>query len=393
MHNSASKATCVITEPAQVASLITAIEKYVEDIICVGIGCKYKSLESYCINHRWYGYTNAAVIHKKDTKLEITTKYGTRFGKVCTYVFDLNGDAITATPGLQMFAQFQKAYKIPVISRSPQEPGGLYIEDFYDDNFDTDTGCFWRSAAPILGYKYDRMQYDNVYEYDLNSAYAAVILNGIPDFNQPTVGLNPVFDNEIGFIFDDNFTMITPGSCAKAEIKFPMLPCPDGLRQYINKWYQIKKQASKAGNDQLKTQAKAHLNYPVGYFQRKNPLFRAFVVHSCNNRIKSLMDENTIMWNTDAIFSTTCRNDLALGDDIGQFKVEQIGQFRSIGNNYQINDDIPKYRGINKNWFRHFEEINGRKFDIMTDTVPERMNRYEFNWNTMKLEENIYVDE
>ena len=39
-------------------------------------------------------------------------------------------------------------------------------------------------------------------------------------------------------------------------------------------------------------EAKCMLNFPIGYYQRTNPLFRAYVVNSCNEVISSIMNDN-----------------------------------------------------------------------------------------------------
>ena len=83
-------------------------------------------------------------------------------------------------------------------------------------------------------------------------------------------------------------------------------------------------------------------------------------------------------------------NELKLGENIGEWKKIEGKRLRYKGNNYQIDDDIPVYRGIPKAWFEAFEKREGRKFNILLDKPPERCNKYEFDFTTLTLKETIW---
>lgn len=123
------------------------------------------------------------------------------------------------------------------------------------------------------------------------------------------------------------------------------------------------------------------LNLPIGYCQRYNPFLRSYVVNSCNEVIKRLIDDDTLFWNTDAIFSRKRRPELELGTEIGQFKEIHCDTLSYVGNVYQINNEDPTYRGISKSWFKAFEKKNGRKYDLLKDydVSIERINYYSLN--------------
>ena len=239
-------------------------------------------------------------------------------------------------------------------------------------------GKFSFSAIPTIGSKtQNKAVFSNVYEYDINSAYASVLLAGVPNFSQ--IERNRVVRHgEIGFMLEESLSLCYPGEIA--ELVMPLIPCPESLKEYIHKWYNLKKKGS--------VEAKAMLNYPIGYFQRTNPLFRAYVVNSCNRRIKKLINEHTITWNTDAVY-TTENLDLIIGEEIGQWKKRYIRKFTLLGCNYQIEEENPIFRGIPKYWFESFKRIHGRPFNLETDTLPDRVNKRNMNWNTLKLEEII----
>ena len=137
------------------------------------------------------------------------------------------------------------------------------------------------------------------------------------------------------------------------------------------------------------------LNLPIGYCQRYNPFLRAYVVHSCNEVIKQLIDDDTLFWNTDAIFSLKRRPELEIGTDIGQFKEIKCDTLSYVGNVYQINDEDPTYRGISKSWFKSFEKTYGRKYDLLKDFDKSisRINYYNLNWKELKLEVNEIWEE
>jgi hypothetical protein len=123
------------------------------------------------------------------------------------------------------------------------------------------------------------------------------------------------------------------------------------------------------------------LNLPIGYCQRYNPFLRSYVVNKCNNKIKAIIDHNTLFWNTDAIFSRVRRPELELGTEIGQFKEIHCNTLTYVGNVYQINNEDPTYRGISKSWFKAFEKEHGRKYNLLLDYDKQisRINYYNLN--------------
>lgn len=171
-----------------------------------------------------------------------------------------------------------------------------------------------------------------------------------------------------------------------ADIKFKLIDTPKKLKDFLIRWYNRKKNST--GNEKL--EAKAMLNLPIGYCQRYNPFLRSYVVNTCNKVIKDIIDENTLFWNTDAIFSKVRRPELEIGNEIGQFKEIKCDKLVYVGNVYQINDEDPTYRGISKTWFKSFEKEYGRKYDLLKDydKTISRINYYDLNWETLKLEVN-----
>lgn len=373
----------IITSAKEINKMFSLIDYYGLSIIKIGNGQPYKSLESWKVanNMSKVNLSQYMIIELKDTKLEITTRYYD-FGTPCTYIFDLNNEDIFTKTGLDCFKELSRAYKIPKAT----EYNIKRLEDFKD----AETNKYVCSASPVLDYnrKYEKQLLKDCYEYDLNSAYANTLLKKIPDLYHPIVADWPdqikVNKNEIGFIFDDKLSIVKPGYMA--DIKFKLIDTPDKLKDFLLKWYNKKKTST--GNEKL--EAKAMLNLPIGYCQRYNPFLRSYVVNSCNEAIKAIIDENTLFWNTDAIFSLKRRPELEIGTEIGQFKEIKCDTLVYVGNVYQINNEDPTYRGISKSWFKAFEKEYGRKYDLLKDYDKSisRINYYNLNWDELELEIN-----
>lgn len=288
----------------------------------------------------------------RQSKIEVTLR--TRTDGVCTYICRLDGqeERITDVNGMEAFRIVQQYYY-----RVPE----MDIHPF--------------SAKPFL---YFNPEYEgkrvHAYMYDINSAYSTVMAN----YDFPDTSVEPeakvVGKGEIGF--NANGDLVHEGGFAYWV--FPLMESP--YKKFVEKWYQKKKDAK---DKKEKTKAKAVMNYYVGMLQKYNCFLRAYIVNSCSEYIKSLMDsKTTLMSNTDSIVSLVPLENLKIGDGLGEWKFEE-GQIAYIGNNYQWNDEIPKYRGVPKGWFK-------KGFDILTDKVPSFGNIYKLNKEKLLLEEEIY---
>ena len=361
-----------VAEPEKVPELINCIDLYNLKVLKIGIDGDYNSLKmaKYKLGNEC-NLSNYIYIELKETILEITTKFLEPGRKACTYKISLDQKDIAESSGLRYFTIFQKYFKVPELTDKPQW-------------IDPNSGKFTLSASPILGYnkKFEKQELKDCYEYDLNSAYASVMIGKIPDLDNPIEGRVKVEEGEVGFIYDEHLTLVKGGIGETANIKFKLIDAPEGLKRFATKYYNIKKNS----DGQEKIDAKAMLNLPIGYCQRHNPFFRAYIVNTCNEKIKSIIDKDTLFWNTDAIFSRVKRTDLDIGDNIGQFKEIHCNTLRYIGNTYQIDDELPVYRGIPKKWFKAYEKKSGKKYNLLIDLKPEKHNIYNWNWQTLELE-------
>lgn len=375
----------VITSSKEVNRILGYIEKYGLTPVMLGEGQKYKSERSWMLAHNISALplSQYIIISLKETKLEITTRYHDRpftYGTPCTYIFDLNEDEIAEIRGYDTYRQLSRVLQVKEASE--------YHSEKVDSYYNHEKNAYACSASPIIDYNrtFERQELHDCYEYDINSAYSATLLKEIPDIANPIIANYPdmvkVKKGEIGFFIDDKLTMVRAGG--EADIKFKLIPTPENFKNWILKQY--KQKSTLTGRDKVK--AKAMLNYPIGYLQKKNPFLRAYVVNSCNERIKSLLDDDSLFWNTDAIFSRKRRPDLEIGNEIGQFKEIKLSRLSYIGNTYQVNDDFPTWRHVSKHWIDIFEKIHGRKFNLLLDydeKIPHT-NKYRLNWTTLRLE-------
>ena len=272
----------------------------------------------------------------------LTYKYA---GLVTTFIFDKSSgetDDHQQITGLQAFNVLNRFTHINRVIKKPE-----------DAPF---------SATALLWYnkKYENKRVDAIC-YDINSAYSYAMLQPMPDTSIPPKS-KKVEKGEIGF--DLNGNRKTNGF---SYYVFRLMESP--FKKFVEYYYKKKKNA-KTNTERRK--AKEYLNFCVGFLQRRDPYTRAQIVGLANDRILSLIDENTLFCNTDSIVSLRERPELELGEDIGQWKIEHKGKFAYRGFNYQWDLEVPCIRGKTKSYFQ-----NG--WDLLKDELPDAGNKYIFN--------------
>lgn len=273
---------------------------------------------------------------------EISYSYG---GEPCTYIFDKStGDTEDhqQITGLQAFNVLNRYTRINRLIRNKEEAPF--------------------SAKPILwnNPKYEGKRVDAIC-YDMNSAYSYAMLQPMPDTSVPPKA-KIIEHGEIGFDLDGNRQ-----TSGYSIFVFNLMDSP--FKKFVNRYYNKK---IKAKTKSEKRRAKEYLNFCVGFLQGRDPYTRAQIVGLANDRIKDLIDENTIYCNTDSIVSLTERPDLEIGDNIGQWKVEHKDKFAFIGYNYQWGFGLPSIRGKPKTDF-------AEGWDILKDELPECGNVFKFD--------------
>ena len=275
---------------------------------------------------------------------------------VCTWLFDKTGEDVYHISPNKVYNLMKKVYlPFDIIKEEKDLPNE-------EKKFPLIlNGKHAYSASPILGFNkaYDRTEH-YCYGYDLNSAYAAVLSDKIPDTYHMRLA-DFVCDGEIGFDMEERLPLVFPGEFA--DYVFPLIDSP--YKEFVREWYEKKKSAPKGSKE--KQIAKEVLVISVGLMQNHNPFLRAYVVNMCNKKIKDIIDahpEECCMWNTDAVYSTAPL-DLEIGENIGQFKLEYQGMLRQVNNNYQkVDEHKTTYRGVCKMLFKE-------DFNILTDPIPD----------------------
>lgn len=280
--------------------------------------------------------------------------------KPIIYVFDSKAERYDTNHGCDYYNYMRRASK--------QKDGTYIIPDLVEDPFTLENiplvdKKFLNKQAGILksNDKYKNIWTD-YYEYDLNSAYAAIIYDKMPDtrYYRKYSFLN---DNEIGFIFGDSLTLVEHGY---ADIIFPLVDTPEGLKKYLSRWYKRKQ------NKDKRYFGKHALVQAVGYLQYHNPYLRAYIVEKCNKNMTKLINDYKDDWilvNTDAIYLTKEIKDIKLGTEIGQFKLE-TGRIRTFNTaDYELEDGTVKNRGKIQNLI--FEKLENEDLWVLRKNQKE----------------------
>ena len=208
------------------AQVLEECKMYGLHMIRYGEGAKYPTKLHAIKSEEYNSLSGCFLIGEKLATLEITTCYHVNDKQkkmlATTWVCSLNEQKINVINGQKAYMQFQKAAHIPTLKQ-------LGLEEMFRKRYID--GKFSYSAIPTIGSKtQNKAVFRNVYEYDINSAYASVLLNGVPNFNQ--IDYNRVVKNgEIGFMLDESLCLCHEGE--QAEIVIPLKQCPIELKKYI----------------------------------------------------------------------------------------------------------------------------------------------------------------
>lgn len=289
-----------------------------------------------------------AYLDVKEVQIELVYKDNDK--QVVKYITRLDGKIeFDNYNGLDAWRILNKYYKVPrkndILFGNPE---GTKPFMWYSNNYE--------------------LQKVQAYCYDMNSAYTYAMMQDMPDTNK-AFARKIVAEDEIGFNLDCE--VVPTGEYG--DYVFKKIESP--FKLFCIRWY-IKKLT--AGTLEEKANAKAILNYAVGYMKRENIFLNSYIIHTANQRIFDLIDENTIYCNTDSIVSLVPRNDLKIGKNIGEFKLEHQGLFAYRGFNCQWYGDKVSYRRIPNAWIPD-------DFDITKDFQILNANKYCFNEEELQI--------
>lgn len=271
----------------------------------------------------------------------LATRYVDDFPKL--YYFALDGKRACLTSGSEFYGYLRESnakWIIPDINKDEMDKELIKLTN---DWIPRSQGKYMNKQSGILECNKEFLgKKVKVWAYDLNSAYAATLYNKIPDTRKISGYYRDVIKGkEIGFILGTSLTYVDEGY---AEIIFELIDSPQELKDWILKWYEKKKNPK---SEQDKLDAKACLTYTVGYMQYTNPWLRAYVVESCNWRIRTIRQSNNwALVNTDCIYSTVPM-ELNMGNNIGEFKLEE-GYITTYGVDYVLEDENGELHSVNR---------------------------------------------
>ena len=288
------------------------------------------------------------------------------------YIFYLDGsEHQQAISGMRAFNTLQRMSHKGVVDLTGNS-------EYYDSLFGT-----WKigTIAGLIYFnpKYLGQRFENCICYDRRSAYSAAMLEPIPDTRVLPRRNDYVREGEIGFRLMPHginneqhfYAIFEVGKLA--EYIYPAIESP--FKPFVEHFYKKRKTAKGIEADKIKQT----LNYAVGYIRRKNPFVHSCILSRARYFIESLIDDDTLYSNTDSIVSKKPRPDLdkLVGEEIGQFKIEEKGSFAYNGSGYQWNFELPSMRGRSKAWFKNAYP-NG--YDILKDKIPfMESNKYEYD--------------
>lgn len=188
--------------------------------------------------------------------------------------------------------------------------------DIPKEVYDCEGGLFWFNEET------QEREWDNVWVYDKNSAYLSILKDGYyPDIESGDLGMGIIKEDEIGYeVMGKNVILLDEGEWADVRFKRGY---SNKLAKFANDTY-AKLGLLKANPEKAAEAAviKKAIVAAIGMLRNHNIWFYAYIVHSCRYIMEDLIDENTLICNTDSIISIGPRDDLEIGKKLGQFKVE-----------------------------------------------------------------------
>lgn len=181
--------------------------------------------------------------------------------------------------------------------------------------------------------------------YDINSAYPAALLKPIPDVNND-LGVGIVEEGQVGFILDE-FMFLKEVKKGLARWRFNLIPSP-WAKSYVPKKYRDMLHYKEIGDQEKASKIKEEFVCAIGCLRNHNAFLYTHILTVCKETMQQYVDENTILVNTDCIYSAVERFDIPLGTEIGLFKTlpQNGSEIYVSGANYQWVTGESSLRGI-----------------------------------------------
>lgn len=307
--------------------------------------------------------------HEFNKHLEICEKtlFVNRYGKYQDFITDEVGAKYFKSGNSKIYLSYKLGGKW---NNFMTDLTKIYEEDFEDKVVDPSRayGLFKRfvkfedqlnipinvvSPFTYKNPKYINNRYYNCIGYDMNKARLSACKDLVIPDKYIGFGIKPK-ENEVGFIFDGK--PIYGPSNITCDYVFT---CK--VNEGLNKWYDY---VVKKIPENPAYWKKVH-NYSVGMLRRHNIFIYNCILFKETERMKSLIDENSLWSTTDSIVSLKERPDLKISNEVGDFKIEHQGDFAYTESGYQWNMDVPKIKGLSKGKVELYNETHKNKFDIL----------------------------
>lgn len=158
----------------------------------------------------------------------------------------------------------------------------------------------------------------NCWAYDINSAYPAALLKPIPDVNND---LGPGFvekGKQLGFVLDKE-GFLEEVKEGIASWRFEIIPSP-WAKKYVPQKYRDLLHYKGIGDLEKAGKIKEEFVCAIGCLRNHNAFLYTHILTTCRETMDQFIDDDTILVNTDCIYSAKERFDIPLGTDIGLFK-------------------------------------------------------------------------
>lgn len=243
--------------------------------------------------------------------------------------------------------------------------------------------------------KYEEIYLSCCYSYDINSAYLSALADGMyPDTDSGDLGPGFIEEGQIGFITrwgldkeDDKEKYIIIDYAFEGFAKHRFL---FSHSQKLQDWVQVQYARIKQTDKEEGKLEKLSFVKLTGVIRNHNPWMYEYIVRKSAKRIEEILDENSILWNTDGFISLTKREDLQIGVALGQFKIEfSECPVRYIGTNYSWKDDLGYHSKVRGDPLGEPEQVeySAKKFLDEGKIVPRSTPKYK----TVAVKKGVYV--
>ena len=207
---------------------------------------------------------------------------------------------------------------------------------------------------------------EHIWSYDMNSCYPYFLTKELP--YGKNLGCGKVQEDEIGFIE-------SPGN-GKILLKLELKTSGYAQFRFKKKEYKCFKMWAEHGYVRKQTdhKFKVRFNAMLGAMKYHNIFIRAAVLGYAREFMESKKDENTIMQTVDNIVSLKSRDDLDIGLELGQFKLEHVNATLTYISNMikRFNLEREKHSGISATRYASDTTIYDNPRYVLTMYKPNR---------------------